>query len=104
MALPIEIFVLHNVDRDPENGFFFFFLFFCFSFRRYGGDRILTEEFGDMDIVAYNLSTNIIQACDLNDPTQIKLFQIKPNAPSSLELFSSRILGRWIVLRSFFFL
>jgi hypothetical protein len=71
-----------------------------FFFRRYGENRILTEEYGDMGIRSFDLATSIVIAYELKIGShETKMFQLVPGAKSSRTMYRDRILKRWAVLR-----
>jgi len=77
--------------------------FYCFFFRRYGGNRILTEEYGDMAIINFDVNTRLVSANALNNLLQERktfFFLLPEHLTSDLALFSSTILARWQILQS----
>lgn len=85
MAILIKDFVLHEVDRDCENGL-------------YGSDRILTLEFGDMKIE--KVENDYVFACELKDSEIKRLFQLKQNTKSNRELYKNVIVAKWEMFKS----
>ena len=69
-----------------------FLLVLC---RHYGGNRIYTEEFGDLSVTSYNLQENTIEACDLRDSTKIFYFKLPETATSDRDLYTKSIIARW---------
>lgn len=87
--IPLSTFALHQTDRDPETGV-------------YGGDRILTKEYGDLVIQSYHVGQGIVRARRiLDDKGPTFVFQLEPkDASSNKTLFFQTILARWEELRS----
>ncbi len=107
--ITVTKFVFHEVDRDPESRYVFFPLRHfssnikrSFFLRLYGGNRILTEEHGDMDIVEIKFEEkyDIVIACEIYDKKAKKVFRIPKNAKSDEALFISSIVNRWEILKS----
>ncbi len=69
-------------------------------FRRYGGNRILTINYGDMEITSFNVVTRQVTACDLHGIGDTIVFQLPQHATSDYELFGRTILARWEELKS----
>jgi len=84
--IAIDKFVLHQSDRDPETGL-------------YGGDRIYTTKYGDMDISSINVDLNLVHAQGIRRPEFKITFQLPPNATSDLTLFQHTIVARWNELK-----
>ncbi len=81
----IERFVLHNVDRCPLTG-------------RYGGQRLLTEEYGDLDIESYDVKTNVVHTQTLDRLTK-RSFHLGNEGKTDQELYKNTLLAQWAVLR-----
>jgi len=77
----ITTFALHQVDRDPENGM-------------YGGNRILTEEFGDLQIVSYDMNLKTIIGQDLFRTRPRICLQLSTDK-SDRDFFERKIVKRW---------
>jgi len=86
-AIDTHTYVLHSVDFDPEIG-------------GEGGNRILTEEYGDMSIESYNTETRTITASHLNsDNGDTMEFHLLPNTRSDIELFRRTVVAKWNLLK-----
>lgn len=84
--IAIDKFVLHQTDRDPETGL-------------YGGNRIYTTEYGDMEISSINVDLHLVHAQEIYMPDLKITFQLPPNATSDLTLFQDTIVARWNELK-----
>lgn len=61
----------------------------------------MTEEHGDMNIVEIKFETksDIVVACERNDTTAKKVFQLHKNAKSDQVLFIANVVERWEMLK-----
>jgi hypothetical protein len=75
-------FVLHQVDRDPENGL-------------YSGNRILIEGKGDFEIVKYDIKTGDLRIRTCTFKPIFFHVKISPEAKSNMDLFKRDILRPW---------
>ena len=81
--IPLTKFALHHVDRDPENGM-------------YGGSRILTEEYGDLDVTSFDVGQGIVRAQDIWKRHEPLVFKLQPtDGKSDLNFFKEKIVARW---------
>jgi hypothetical protein len=64
-----------------------------FFFSMYGGDRFLTEMFGDLEVVSYDVGQGIVRARDIYHQQPRLVFKLTPtaNAKSDLELYNKKL-------------
>jgi hypothetical protein len=78
----ITKFVLHDVDRDPRNGI-------------YGGNRIWTTTFGDLEIVTFDEKSGYVDARTLElEPGHI-LLEIDPTEKTDRNMLFETLLKPW---------
>ena len=67
----------------------------------YGGDRILTEEYGDMEILSYHVDQGIVRARDIYHIGPRVVFKLPSGeTKSDSDFFLRTICARWEILKA----
>lgn len=66
----------------------------------YGGNRILTEEYGDLEILSYDVGQGVVRARDIYHQQPRVVFKLSTaEGKSDRDLFVRKIVARWVELK-----